>query len=85
MHVRQTNTQIHQPHQPTDKSQAVPHPNTFPARRCLTSVIEQLFSSQYEATQQIGDKRSYLFQFGDICDVPRENRDWVYLPIIYPI
>ena len=20
-----------------------------------------------------------------ICDVPRENRDWVYLPIIYPI
>ena len=20
-----------------------------------------------------------------ICDVPRENRDWIYLPIIYPI
>ena len=37
---------------PTGSSQAVPHPSTIPARRCLTSVIgrERVFSSWYGAT-----------------------------------
>ena len=37
---------------PTGSSQAVPHPSTVPARRCLTSVIgrERVLSSRYEAT-----------------------------------
>ena len=39
---------------PTGSSQAVPHPSTIPARRCLTSVIgrERVLSSRYEATRR---------------------------------
>ena len=38
----------------TGCSQAVPHPNTIPARRCLTSVIrrEPVYSSWYGRRQQ---------------------------------
>ena len=38
----------------TGSSQAVPHPSTIPARRCLTSVIRQepVYSSWYGRRQQ---------------------------------
>ena len=38
----------------TGSSQAVPHPSTIPARRCLTSVIgrERVFSSWYGRRHQ---------------------------------
>ena len=39
----------------TGSSQAVPHPSTIPARRCLTSVIgrERVFSSWYGRRQLV--------------------------------
>ena len=60
------NARARQTHKSTNHTNQLT--NTVPARRCLTSVIERewLFSSQYEATQQIGDKRCYFFRFGDI-------------------
>ena len=49
----------------TGSSQAVPHPSTIPARRCLTSVIgrERVFSSWY------GRRHSHQEIFLFICQI----------------
>ena len=59
----------------TGSSQAVPHPSTIPARRCLTSVIgrERVFSSWYGRRHLF---RRYFRVLLPICFVSRVNHKW---------
>ena len=59
----------------TGSSQAVPHPSTIPARRCLTSVIgrERVFSSWYGRRHLFERYFSILLP---ICFVSKVNHKW---------